>query len=186
MKQAFAGYNKSKVKEEEIDFLLTEDETGEIQMIKNDDLEARESDPVIEVTCSETKDVIRNLKDFTDCIVRGDIHIDEEIIMDSEEQVEFHRQSTTASDDCLEQAQALEIGQWVEFVESGNQSMNAKLSWKSNVTGKFVFVNRQGHKVRNMTIYGFATELRAGRAKMIENESVFDRAINSFMSGIRH
>ena len=169
-----------------MDFVLTEEETGEIKIVDNIDPESHEPDPLSEVSRTETKDVIRNLQDFTDCIVRGDIHVDEEIIMDSEEQVEFHRQSTVESDDCLEQAQALEIGQWVEFIESGDQSMHAKLSWKSNVTGKLVFVNRQGHKVKNMTVYGFATELRSNRATVIENLSVFDRAIQSFMSGIRH
>ena len=184
--EAFAEFSKSGVKEDEIDFLLTEDATGEIQMVQNADPESADSDPVIEVTCSETGDVIRDLQEFTDSIVRGEIQLDDEIVIDSEEQVEFHRQAVQESDDSLEQAQDLEIGQWVEFLESGEKSMYAKLSWKSNVTGKYVFVNRQGHKVKNMTIYGLATKLRAGQATLVENLSVFDRAINTFMSGLRH
>ena len=58
--------------------------------------------------------------------------------------------------------------------------------WKSNVTGKLVFVNRQGHKVRNLTVNGFAMELRAGRAKAPESSSVFDRAIYTIMSKMQH
>ena len=62
----------------------------------------------------------------------------------------------------------------------------ARLSWRSNVTGNFVFVNRQGHKVRNLTINGFATELSNGRARCIESSSVFDRAIYTIMSKMQH
>lgn len=183
---AMAGYNQSEVTEDEIDFLLTSDETGEIQMINNSDVVEREKDTVKEIDQSPTQDVIRNLQEFTDCIVKGDIFIDEEIVMDSNEQAEFHQVASVESDDFLEQAQALEIGSWVEFLESGSSSLYAKLSWKSNVTGKYVFVNRQGHKVKNMTSFGFATELRSGRAKLIESVSVFDRAIHSFMSTVMH
>ena len=58
----------------------------------------------------------------------------------------------------------------------------ARLSWKSKVTGNLVFVNRQGHKVRNITISAFAAELASGRAQCIESSSVFDRAIYTIMS----
>ena len=184
--QALAGFNHAEMNEDNIDFLLTEDETGEIQMINNSDAVEREKDSVNEINQSSTGDVIRNLQDFTDCIIKGDIHIDEEIIMDSSAQAEFHQVSAAESDDYLEQAQGLEIGSWVEFMETNSSSLHAKLSWKSNVTGKYVFVNRQGHKIKDKSIYGLATELRSGRAKLIESVSVFDRAIHSFMSTIRH
>jgi hypothetical protein len=186
MAQALAGFNQSEVSEDNIDFLLSEDETGEIQMINNSDLVDREGDSVVEIEQTETRDLIHNLQEFTDGIVKGDIYIDDEIIMESSAQSEFQQSSVIESDDFLEQAQALEIGTWVEFIESESSSLHAKLSWKSNLTGKCVFVNRQGHKIKNMTSYGFATELRAGRARLIESVSVFDRAINSFMSRMRH
>jgi hypothetical protein len=69
---------------------------------------------------------------------------------------------------------------------SSSRSLVARLSWKSNVTGNLVFVNRQGHKVRNFTINGFAMELRAGRAKRVESSSVFDRAIHTIMSKMQN
>ena len=89
------------------------------------------------------------------------------------------------ADEYLEQAQALQIGQWVEFTDAEGQLQNAELSWKSNVTGKYVFVNRHGIKVRNTTVNGFAAELRGGRARLIETVSVFDRAIESLMQRMR-
>lgn len=185
MAQALAGIDDGELPSEQVDFLLTEDETGEILIVDNSVL-AEEEDSVNEITRTETKHVIRNLEEFTDCIIKGTIHIDEEIIMDSAEQAVYQQQNQIGSDEFMEQAQTLEIGCWVEFMETDSKWLHAKLSWKSNVTGKFVFVNRQGHKVKNITIYGFSTELRSGRAKLIESVSVFDRAINSFMSTLRH
>ena len=81
---------------------------------------------------------------------------------------------------------SIEIGSWVEFLESTSNTLVARLSWKSKVTGNLVFVNRQGHKVRNYTINGLAVELRAGRAKCVESSSVFDRAIYTIMSKAQH
>jgi len=188
MSQALAEFNDGKVLDEQVDFLLTEDATGEIQIVDTAESEDYETDSVREIDHTQTRDVIHNLQEFTDCIVKGDIYIDEEIIMDSQDSVEFHQQAQSEddSDEFLHLAQELQIGTWVEFVESNSKSQNAKLSWKSNVTGKYVFVNRQGHKVKNMTLFGFATDLRSGRAKLIDSSSVFDRAINSFITSLRH
>lgn len=183
MAAAFAGFNQGQPLEEEVDLILTSDETGEISIVENPDAEDL---TVTEINHSETKDVIRNLQDFTDSIINGSITIDEEIVLDSIEQNEFQHQKVERSDEFVDRANQLDIGSWVEFEEEDKRKLNAKLSWKSNVTGKLVFVNRQGAKVRNMTVFGFATELRARRARLIETVSVFDRAINSFMSTIHH
>jgi hypothetical protein len=188
MAAALAGFNNGEAIGDQVDLLLTEDETGEIRIVDTAESDDYETDEVAEITRTNTNDVIHNLKEFTDCIVNGDIYIDEEIVMDSTESVEFHQQAQQSedADEFLQKAQALEIGDWVEFAEPGEKPLNAKLSWKSNITGKYVFVNRQGHKVKNMTVYGLATQLKSGHAKCIESVSVFDRAINSFMSGVRH
>ena len=186
MHDAFAGFNESKQDDDSVDLLLSTDETGEIAIIENDSEHNKSEDTVTEIIVSSTQDVIHNLDEFTDCVIKGTIHIEEEIIMDSAPPMDFNVEINSEKDDFMETVQALQLGAWVEFVESGSKSVNAKLSWKSNVTGKYVFVNRHGHKIKNMTSFGLATEFRAGTAKLIESVSVFDRAINSFMSTIRH
>ena len=60
--------------------------------------------------------------------------------------------------------------------------MMARLSWKSQVSGNLVFVNRKGQRVRNMTVQQLADELKSGRAQQVEASSVFDRAIYSIMA----
>ncbi len=143
-------------------------------------------DSITEITLTETREVIHNLEDFTTSVNKGEIEVDEEIIMDSGGQGVFAAVPTSESDDFLEQARAFEIGTWVEFTESADRQVNTRLSWKSNVTGKMVFVNRHGAKVKSMSVNAFAIELRSGRARMIESTSVFDRAINTIMTSIKH
>jgi hypothetical protein len=184
MEAAFSSFNEKEQDDSSIDILLSTDDTGEIQIIENEPEIDKTKDTVTEITVSETQEVIHNLNEFTDCVVNGNIHIEEEIIMDSAPGMAFMEEMDT--DDFLETVQNLEPGVWLEFVETGSKSLHAKLSWKSKITGKYVFVNRQGHKIKNMTSFGLAAEFRAGTAKLIESVSVFDRAINSFMSTIRH
>ena len=165
---------------EAVDFEISADATGEIQVVENE----VDDDSITIIDAAETNDVIKDLNQFTAGVKQGKIKVDEEIVLSSDDDELFDL--LEEGDGFLEQAQAMEIGSWVEFTESDSKSLVARLSWKSNVTGNFVFVNRQGHKVRNMTISGFALELRAGRVKRIESSSVFDRAIYTIMSKVQH
>ncbi len=159
-----------------IDFDFSSDDTGDIEV---EEIAAGE-DSITVIDATETSEVIDDLNRFAASVKQGKIKVDEEIVLGAEDPEDFAR--IEGDDDCLEQARALEIGAWVEFAESGSNNLVARLSWKSNVTGNFVFVNRQGVKVRNTTIAGFASEMRAGRVRRIESSSVFDRAIYTIMS----
>ena len=165
---------------EEPDFKISSAATGEIQIV---DIEV-DDDSIATIDAAETIDVLNDLNEFTTGVKDGEIQVDEEIVLASDdgEIVDLLEQE----DGFLEQAQALEIGNWVEFTEANTKALVARLSWKSNVTGNFVFVNRQGHKVKNMSLNGLAIELRAGRVKRIESASVFDRAIDTIMTKMRH
>jgi hypothetical protein len=166
--------------DEAVDLEFTTDSTGEVQVVENEE----DDDSITIISDASTSDVIDDLNQFTHGVKAGQIRVEEEIVLASE-----HDDFSDLVDDSgkfLEQAQSLEIGNWVELIESESKSLIARLSWKSNVTGNLVFVNRQGHKVRNFTINGLAMELRAGRVKCIESYSVFDRAIYSIMSKMQH
>jgi hypothetical protein len=165
---------------EAIDFEISTDATGEIQVVENE----VDDDSITIIDAAETNDVIKDLNQFTAGVKQGKIKVDEEIVMSSDEDDLFDL--LEEGDDFLEQAKAMEIGSWFEFSEPQSKTLVARLSWKSNVTGNFVFVNRQGHKVRNLTINGLAMELRAERVKRIESSSVFDRAIYTIMSKVQH
>ena len=158
------------------DFELTTDQAGEIEIVANEE----DDDSITIISAAPTDDVIEDLNQFTAGVTQGQIKVDEEIVMQSaaDEELDLLDENETH----LQQAQDIEIGSWVEFTVTESKTLAARLSWKSNVTGNLLFVNRQGHKIRNMTISGFAMELRAERAKCIESSSVFDRAIYTIMS----
>ena len=165
---------------EACDFELTTDQAGEVQILENE----VDDDSITIISAAPTGDVIDDLNQFTVGVKQGQIKVDEEIVMESSDG-DFD-ELFDKDENHLQQAQALEIGSWVEFIETSSKTLVARLSWKSKVTGNLVFVNRQGHKVRNSTINGFALELRAGRVKCVESSSVFDRAIYIIMSKMQH
>jgi hypothetical protein len=165
---------------EAIDFEITTDATGEIQVVQNE----VDDDSITIIDAAETSAVINDLNQFAAGVKAGKIKVDEEIVLSSDDNEILDL--LEAGDGILEQAQAMEIGNWVEFAEPDSKTLVARLSWKSNVTGNYVFVNRQGHKVRNLTTNGLAIELREGRVKPIESSSVFDRAIHTIMTKMQH
>ena len=162
------------------DLELTTDATGEVQIVENE----VDDDSITIISAAPAEAVIDDLNKFTAGVEQGQIAVAEEIVMESVDGDDFDLIDST--EDHLKQAQSMEIGNWVEFTESASKTLIARLSWKSNVTSNLVFVNRQGHKVRNLTVHGFAMELRAGRAKLVESSSVFDRAIHTIMSKMQH
>lgn len=84
------------------------------------------------------------------------------------------------------QAEEFEIGAWVEFEDPvGREKVQGRLSWKSNVTGKLVFINRRDIKIRTMSTVEFAEELRSGRARVVESDSSIDQTITSITSSLR-
>ena len=189
MDEALAGFKENQ-QDNEIDFLFETDATGEIQVIESVS-QLEEVDMVQDITQSSLQDVIHDMDEFTQGVKEGAIQLEPELILDSMPLNPMHAFDHDDSDleeaeGLLEKIQAMEIGSWVEFRLPDENNLNAKLSWKSNVTGKYVFVNRHGQKVRNMTMQGMVAELGAGTVRLIESVSVFDRAINSLVSGLNH
>lgn len=82
-------------------------------------------------------------------------------------------------DQFVSMAESLNCGEWVEFIVEAQEPIRAKLAWKSPLTSCCLFVNRKGLKVAEKTVCGLATELRAGRARVLAQAPLLDRAINA-------
>ena len=150
------------------------------------DEETTGNDALNAISGEETAVVIRHLDEFTRCVKQGRIEVDEEIVMASEPEVFTATADSEEIDaEWLERARNLQVGDWVEFLQDNGRWRHARLSWKSNVTGKMVFVNRHGRKLRDTRAKHLAREFSAGRARLIESVSVFDRAIHSILSGLK-
>ena len=83
-------------------------------------------------------------------------------------------------------ARNLPVGQWVEFDE-GKKRIRGKLSWKSQVTSTYVFVNRKGAKVLDIALSDLAKRLDSDAARVIEDAGVplMDRAFGALMSKLK-
>ncbi|HHH35583.1 MAG TPA: DUF1631 family protein, partial [Gammaproteobacteria bacterium] len=88
-------------------------------------------------------------------------------------------------DEYTRMVQEMENGTWVAFSLSDGSSSQEKLTWINAVTGIYMFTNRNGKNTRNLTFYQFAEELRQGRAKVVAEVPLVDRAMDSLMKGLK-
>jgi hypothetical protein len=65
--------------------------------------------------------------------------------------------------------------------------LRGKLSWKSEVTGTYIFVNRKGMKIGEMSVADVAEMLRAERAQILEQTEapLMERALAAMVSALK-
>ncbi len=86
-------------------------------------------------------------------------------------------------DEFLQMAQALVPGVWLEWTDESGRELRGKLSWRSQLTGNCVFVDRRGMKLAELGCEELATMLREGRARQLEDPDtpLMDRALNAML-----
>lgn len=99
---------------------------------------------------------------------------------------EGHGSDFIVEDEYLFKARELEVGEWVEF-DDGKKRIRGKLSWKSQVTSTYVFVNRKGAKVLEISLSDLAKRMSAKTAQVIEDTGtpLMDRAFGALMSKLK-
>jgi len=80
---------------------------------------------------------------------------------------------------------SLKNGDWLEFRDDDDNRTQAKLSYISPLKGTYLFVNRQGIKVGEYSLYELAREFRTGRAVLLEAVPLFDRAMSSLVGALK-
>ncbi len=90
-----------------------------------------------------------------------------------------------ARDEHVERLERVEVGTWFELPDEEGGRVRAKLSWRSPVTDRMVFVNRKGAKVAERTLHGLAAELRRGDARILEDVPLLDRAMNAAVEALK-
>ena len=81
-------------------------------------------------------------------------------------------------------AERLNAGHWVEL-ELDEKLVRCKLAAKISSSGKYIFVNRAGVKVAEYRTKSLAAEYQLGRLKLIDDEALFDRALESVIANLR-
>jgi hypothetical protein len=85
----------------------------------------------------------------------------------------------------VQAVRALKVGTWIEFTDESGNGERAKLSWISPISGKYLFVNRRGLKVADRGLQQLAAEIRDGRAVVLEEVPLFDRALDAIVERLR-
>jgi hypothetical protein len=99
----------------------------------------------------------------------------EEII----EPIEDAEEVEIVEDDYSQIIRDLKVGTWLEFSQEGSDTIRAKLSWISPITGKYLFVNSRGLKITDKTINSLAKGLRDKSIRILQQVALFDRALSA-------
>jgi len=85
------------------------------------------------------------------------------------------------------QALNLAVGAWMEWMGEDGRPLRGKLSWKSEVTGTHIFVNRKGMKIGEMSVADVAELLRSDRAQILEQAEapLMERALAAMVSALK-
>ncbi|PID42025.1 MAG: hypothetical protein CSB48_12215 [Proteobacteria bacterium] len=79
----------------------------------------------------------------------------------------------------------LRIGTWFEFLPKDGKKQRFKLAAAIKLNGRHVFVNRNGVKLAEFEKDELIAELASGRLMPLDESQIFDRALESIISGLR-
>jgi hypothetical protein len=85
----------------------------------------------------------------------------------------------------LRQVDQLRLGSWVAFAEDDEHNLRCKLAAIIEATGKYIFVDRTGTKVRERSRTSLALEFRRGAVRALDDTLLFDRALESVLGNLR-
>lgn len=88
----------------------------------------------------------------------------------------------------LEKLKDIPFGTWFEFQKPGEAVKRAKLSWRSTVTEKYMFVDQMGVKAAVVCMHELARYMLDGSARIVTNEKkpFVDRALNAIHRMLDH
>ena len=80
----------------------------------------------------------------------------------------------------------LRPGTWFEFrLSQQDEVERAKFCWTSPYTGHYLFVNRNGTRVREMAAADLTTEMEAGLSRMIDANRLLERSLRALIDQLR-
>lgn len=88
------------------------------------------------------------------------------------------------NDEYLDLARHLEMGKWVVFQDEHGHRRHAKLAWKSELLGEYTFLNWKFDVVADKTLLELAEDLRQGKAKVVDDVPLMDRALSSVLTSL--
>ena len=81
--------------------------------------------------------------------------------------------------------EALRVGNWVDLRQDDGKMLRCRLAAVINGIGKYIFVNRAGIKVAEYDMDTLRSAVVDGDIVLIEDDRMFDRALESVISNLR-
>lgn len=86
----------------------------------------------------------------------------------------------------LQTAESLAPGTWVEFHDDENNfNVRGRIAARIKAQNKFIFVNARGVKIAEKIVDQLAREMQAGKARLISDAALFDRALETMISRLK-
>jgi hypothetical protein len=79
---------------------------------------------------------------------------------------------------------SLKRGTWIEFDQANGNRLRAKLSWVSPLKGMYLFTNPGASEALSIAPEALSRQLAAGIARIIEESSLIDRAVDRMVSSL--
>jgi len=94
-------------------------------------------------------------------------------------------QEESVDDEFVKIASTLGRGSWVDFMDRDPSNRRCKVAGIISPPGKYIFVNRQGAKVIEMSQNAVAVGIKDESLVVVESVRMFDRALEQVIRGIR-
>lgn len=86
----------------------------------------------------------------------------------------------------LETADRLSPGMWIEFADAEHAvTVRGKIAARVRTQNKYVFVNARGFKVMEKTVAQVAEDLQSGKARLLGETALFDRALEGMIAQLK-
>ena len=115
------------------------------------------------------------------------VEVQAEIVLQQPETHVPSANKTILEDDdpALLQVDSLRTGSWIEFIQDDQRKLRCKLAAIIKSTGRYIFVNRSGVKVLEKNRMGLAAEFKNNSVVLLDNDLLFDRALESVIGNLR-
>ncbi len=86
--------------------------------------------------------------------------------------------------DIARQVDVLKRGDWVEFIDEEGRTNRERLNWISPQRGILLFSNHRSSKAISITPEALVRQIRDGRAALVHEEALFERALSGALESI--
>lgn len=105
----------------------------------------------------------------------------EEIVLASEDV----QQDSLVDDEYMETVRAIQIGQMIILYDKEDKPLRARLAWKSDYLGEYVFTNWRHKVVAERTLNGLAADLYRHKLVLLDDTPILERAMETVFSTLR-